>query len=422
MKKVFDFFGGMVFVELSGTAPERFINVCRSRKIPLYDVGTHRTEKGTVYVAKMKLKDYFRVRTIARKAHCIPYVRKRIGIPFLVKKYQNRIVFFAGGIYCFWLIWLLSQFVWDISVTGGFVHTEEEMLSYLRENSVVCGIRREDIDCTEIERKLRIDYPDIGWVSAELRGTKLFLKIAETDMPMMKEEENAPVHLRATADGMVEQIVCRRGTPLVKEGDVVKKGDVLVSGIVEVVGDNDILVGKYAVTADADILLRTVKNYSYSFSKKRKEEQYTGKKETGYTFFYGNKKIFSHMPSHSYTNYAIITEDVVLSLHAQFPLPFRMQKTTVSEYVPVVRDYTKEEAEAVAGQALERYLTYLAEHETKVLSVATETTVGTDTVVTKGKLILLSAAWEQTAVQEDEWRQQDLDEYSGNNNGIASGA
>lgn len=422
MKKVFDFFCGMVFVELSGTAPERFINVCRSRKIPLYDVGTHRTEKGTVYVAKMKLKDYFRVRAIARKAHCIPYVRKRIGIPFLVKKYRNRIVFFAGGVYCVWLIWLLSQFVWDISVTGGFVHTEEEMLSYLRGNSVVCGIRREEIDCTEIERKLRIDYPDIGWVSAELRGTKLFLKIAETDMPMMKEEEKTPVHLRATADGMVEQIVCRRGTPLVKEGDVVKKGDVLVSGVVEVVGDNDILVGKYAVTADADIILRTVKNYSYSFSKKRKEEQYTGKKETGYAFFYGNKKIFSHMPSHSYTNYAIITEDVVLSLHAHFPLPFRMQKTTVSEYIPVVRDYTKEEAEAVAGQALERYLTYLAEHETKVLSVATETTVGTDTVVTKGKLILLSAAWEQTAVQEDEWRQQDLDEYSGNNNGIASGA
>ena len=271
MKRLFDYFTGTVFVELCGTSPERFFNVCRSRKIPLYDVSTRVTDKGTVYVAKLKLRDYFRVRSAAKKAHCIPYVRKRIGLPFFIKKYRNRIAFFAGGIYCFWLIWLLSRFVWDISVSGGFVHTEEELLSYLRETGVVCGMRCEEINCTEIERRLRIDYPDIGWVSAELRGTKLFLRVAETDMPMLQEENNTPVHLVATADGMVDSLVCRRGTPLVKEGDVVKKGDILVSGVISVIGDNDVEVNRYAVTADADITLKTVKNYSYSFSRKTEE-------------------------------------------------------------------------------------------------------------------------------------------------------
>lgn len=421
MKQLFDFFKGMVFVELRGSSPERFFNVCRSRKIPLYDVASHVTERGTVYVARMKLRDYLRIRGIAKKSHCVPYIRKRIGLPFLLKKYRSRVVFFAGGLYCLWLMWLLSRFVWDISVSGGFVHTEEEMLSYLRTNQIVCGMRREKVDCTEIERQLRIDYPDIGWVSAELRGTKLFLRIAETDMPLMQKEESVPVHLVATADGIVESLVCRSGTPMVKIGDVVKKGDILVSGIVSVIGDNETLVNRYPVTADADILLKNVKLYSYSFSRKVVEKEFTGREKTGYAFYFGNKKIFSHMPSHSYTNYAIIAEDSVLSLHEHFPLPFRTRKVVTSEYIPATRDYTEEEARALADQALERYLSYLEEHQTTVLSVETSTTVGKDKVDTEGKLILLSAAWEQVAVQEEEWRLQSSNEYSGNDDGAAGG-
>ncbi len=422
MRKWFDKIGGEVLVELKGTSPERFFNVCRSRKIPLYEICTQVTENGTVYVAKMRLKDYFRIKHAAKKAHCVPYVRKRIGLPFFIKKYRNRIAFFAGGIYCFWLIWLLSRFVWDISITGGFVHTEEEMLSYLRETGVVCGMRCDEIDCTEIERKLRIDYPDIGWVSAELRGTKLFLRLAETDMPMIQKEANTPVHLVATADGMIESLVCRKGTPLVKEGDVVKKGDILVSGIISVIGDNEVEVDRYAVAADADITIKTVKTYSHTFDRKTEDHAYTGKSKVGYKISFGNKKIFSYMPSHSYANYAIITENAVLSLHEHFPLPFRVKKSTISEYIPMVREYTKEEAEVVAKEALDRYLSYLCENKTTVLSVKTDTVVGADTVKTVGKLLLLSEAWEQVPVQENEWRLQESDEYSGNNDEPSGGA
>ena len=137
MKQLFDFLGGLVFVEFRGTSPERFFNVCRSMNIPLYDICTHVTEQGIVTVAKMKLRDYRKVRSVAKKSHCIPYIKKRIGLPFLLKKYRKRVVFFAGGVYFLWLMWLLSRFVWDISITGGFVYTEEELLSYLREHSIV---------------------------------------------------------------------------------------------------------------------------------------------------------------------------------------------------------------------------------------------------------------------------------------------
>jgi len=422
MKKIAQYFQGIVFVEIVGAFPERFINICRSRHIPLYDIATTRQKDKEIYTAKIAGKDYFKIKPVAKKSHCLPKIRKKIGFPFFVKRYKNRLAFLAGGMYCLWFMWILSLFVWDISVTGGFVHTEDEIISYLRENRIVCGMRKDNVDCTELERNIRLDYPDIGWVSVELKGTKLFIRIAETDMPMAKEGEEAPVHLVAATDGKIEQLVCRSGTPMVQVGDVVKKGDILVRGIIDVIGDNDSKLKSYPVRADADIMIQSVRKYSHSLERCYVEKYYTKNTKTGYEFFYGNKKIFSHMPSHSYTNYAIITEDAVLSLHEHFPLPFRVQKRTVSEYVPEVRDYTKEEAECVAKQALDRYLAYLANNNTTVLSAKTETVVGADTVKTEGKLLLLAEAWEQVAVQEDEWRLGNADEYSRDNDEPTGGA
>ena len=111
MKSLFDFLGGMVFVEIQGMFPERFFNVCRSRKLPLYDIGTKMTEQGTVYVAKMKVRDYRKVRASAKKSKCIPRIRKRMGLPFLLHKYRGRLMFAAGSMYAVWLLWLLSCFV-----------------------------------------------------------------------------------------------------------------------------------------------------------------------------------------------------------------------------------------------------------------------------------------------------------------------
>ena len=84
------FIRGFYRIKISGYSPERFFNICRSRKIPLYAISTQVTEKGTCYVAKMRLKDYLRIRPTAKKAHCIPYVRKRLGVPFFVKKYRKQ--------------------------------------------------------------------------------------------------------------------------------------------------------------------------------------------------------------------------------------------------------------------------------------------------------------------------------------------
>lgn len=421
MKKLFLYLFGLVLVELRGTSPERFLNICRSKKIPIYDISKLVTKKGTVTCAFLRLKDYKRIRPVARKSHCIPYLKKRIGFPFFLHRFKSRIVFFAGTIYFLWFVWLLSCFLFDIRISGGFLHTEDELLSYLKTQNIVCGMRRSDIDCAEIERRMRIDYPDIGWVSAELLGSKLLLRISETQAKQESTKGTEPVHLVAAADGIIEQLVIRTGRKMVSVGDVVRKGDILVSGVVPIIGDNETLVNQVAVKADADILMKTIKQYRCSVAAFVEEKQFSPKNRSGYSLYLGKQKIFSYLPSHPDSNYDIITKEFVPSELSKFPLLFRLTKTTVCEFTSYQRKLTKEEQEDALQRSFQRYRDYLFLHGTTILSAKLSKRTENNKAIQEGRLVLLSACYEEVPVLQEEWRTIE-NEYRGESAGSAGRA
>lgn len=394
-------FSSYVFLEIRGRLPERFLNICRNRGIPLYEVQSIVTSIGTVYTVTMKLKDFWRIRPIARKSKCILFVKKRLGIPFFLKKYRFRIAFICGGIYCLWLIYLLSSYLWSISVTGGFIHTEEELLEYLKEQHIVCGMRHKTIDCDKLEKQLRIDYPDIGWVSAELKGTKLLVRIAETGVAEPAPSKEVKSNICATSDGIVVSVICTRGTPMVCNGDVVKKGDVLISGIIPVLGDNDTLVNTHYVAAEGEVVLQTVKRYEYRFSDKKVIKTASGDKKKGISFYWKGKKIFSLIPSHNYEKYDIIQKDVSFFWNNYFHLPVLVKKLEVSEYKEQFSRYTESEIEQITAEALKQYEDYLIRNGTKIIRTSVATAKERGFIVSSGSLIIQSAAWEHVPITEE---------------------
>lgn len=401
MKKYKMIFCSYVFIEIRGKMPERFLSICKRRNIPLYEVYPCVTGKGTVYTAVMRLRDFWKLRPIARKADCVLLVKKRMGLPFFLHKYRSRLVFFAGGLYCFWLITLLSTFLWSITITGGFVHTQEELTAYLKEKNIVCGMRCSKIDCDRLEKQMRIDYPDIGWVSAELKGAKLIVQISETNQPGREDVPQEKSSLCASVDGIVRTILCTKGTPLVKEGDVVKKGDVLISGIVPVVGDNETLVSTNYVAAEGKIVLQSVKQYEYRFPAVKISKVFTGREKKGISFFWKKEKIFSLIPSHKYEKYDIIQRDVLLFWNEYFHFPVLLKKTSIQEYEQETSEYTKEEIEQLAGAALDRYVQYLTENGTKLLQAELATELEDGYILSRGKLVILSEAWERVPITEE---------------------
>ena len=116
-----------------------------------------------------------------KKTKTRPFIQKRFGLPFLLHRYRKRKVFAIGVVLCCAIVYIMSLFIWEISISGELKHTDESMLKFLKTNHVYMGIQKEKVDCPKIEEAIRAKYPDIGWVSAEIRGTRLLIKIKETD-------------------------------------------------------------------------------------------------------------------------------------------------------------------------------------------------------------------------------------------------
>ena len=115
--------------------------------------------------------------------------------------------------FCAAALWFLSLFIWDIRVDGGVSYTQDLIVGYLREQGIVHGMRKSQVDCGEIQALIRNDYPRVTWASASIQGTRLLIEIKEDtvagEMPEAGEEDAEWVTLRvgidpATARGVVK--------------------------------------------------------------------------------------------------------------------------------------------------------------------------------------------------------------------------
>lgn len=409
--KLVNWLRGYLCVRIRGTAPERFINLCCNKKIYIWNL--MRVDED--YQFTISIKNYKKLKPIAKKTRMIPRIMKKTGFPFFVHRYRKRKGFFAGILICILLVYIMSLFIWDISILGGSKYTPEAMIKFLDENNVFTGIQKKKVDCQEIEETIRLAYNDIGWVSAEIKGTRLIIKITETNMPAPAEIAIEPSHIIATKDGIIIKIITRSGTPMVKAGDVVKKGDILVSGILTVKGDFDEILRLQPVVADADILCKSYYDYNNVFSMNYKQKDYTEKSVKGYYLTLAGKKIFLYNPRNSYDRYDIIVNENTLHITNSFYLPFRYGTVTVREYQENNKIYTEEEAASIAKEKLNRYLDRLTENGVLILENSVKITIENNKCITKGRIIVEEPAWEYKTIQESEWRIEQTDEHNGDN-------
>ena len=93
-------------------------------------------------------------------------------------------------------------------------------------------------------------------MSAGFSGTGLRFEIREGTAGEKAEPEEKSCNLFSTLDGVIDSMVTRQGTPLVRAGDEIKKGQELVSGIVDITDDSQEVIRYAYVQADADIYIR----------------------------------------------------------------------------------------------------------------------------------------------------------------------
>lgn len=354
-KILINFLFGYLNIELEGYYIERFINTCISKNIFLW--GIKRT-KSTILFANIGAGDFKQAAKIAKKHGCRIKIKSKSGLPFIVKKYKKRKIFFILLFLVIIGIYTLSKFVWNIEITGNTKVDSNEILSALEEDGLKVGVLKSKVNTDEIINKIRYQREDIAWIGIELDGTNAIVKVVEADSKPEIIDENDYCNIIATKDAVIEKISAQNGTLMVKEGDIVKKGDVLIAGWME-----GKYTGKNYVNANGEVKAKVTYSQSEKIGKKEIKREQTGKNENKYAIKFNNFKINLYKTLSKYEIYDTMYTNKKIKLFSNFYLPIEVIKYTNYEVTETEISYGKEKAKLEGQRRAEEKLNELIEGE-----------------------------------------------------------
>lgn len=147
LKIIYMFLVGYIYINVEGFFIERFLNICRNKKIFLQDL--HR-ENSTYIKAKILKSDFREVARIAKKTKCKVKIEKKSGIPFVVNKYRKRKIFAIAIIVIAIFIFVLTKFIWNIEVIGNEKLSEDEIINLVSEYGIEVGKLKTGINIEKI--------------------------------------------------------------------------------------------------------------------------------------------------------------------------------------------------------------------------------------------------------------------------------
>ena len=339
---------GYVNIKVEGFFIERFINICISKKILLWNI---KRKKSTIMYANIGINDYKKIKPIAKKTKSRISIQNKKGLPFVVHKYRKRKIFVGLLAIIFIALFVMSKFIWNIEIKGNNQISKAEILEELNKQGLKIGAYKGKINSNSIINRVRLDRDDIAWMGIDLEGTNAIVEIKETSKAPEIINENEYCNIVSNKEGMITKINAQNGTAVVKEGDIVKKGDILVQGYLE---------GKYTgiryVHAKADIEAKIWYSKKEKVFLKQQIQVPTGATEEKYTLNINNFKINFYKTLSKFEKYDTINENKKLMIFSNFYLPIEIIKKTNYEYVNEEKIYTEEELIQLTQEKIEEEL------------------------------------------------------------------
>ena len=402
MLDIIKYLRGYLRIRVSGFSPERFMNLCSNKDILLWDI----TQEGDSYCMCISLQSIYKLKTIARKTRTKVVILERCGLPFFVPVMLKRKVFLAGLILAIAFWYLSGQFVWDIEIEGNYRITTDQLATFLKEQDIREGMRKEQLDIELLEKEIRRHFSLVTWTSAKLDGTKLQISIKENDAPIFssgaEEKETEGTDLVSEYDGTVVAIVVRKGVPMARIGSVVEEGTVLVDGKVPVYNE-DGTVREYILTdADADIIIEHTRTYSTKLDFDYIQKEYTGR-EKRQSFLRIGDGFEGKIPMED--TYLQCDKVMRLSRPVFFEklnVPIYIGSYTYREYQNVEHEYTLEQAESILNENLMQFLTTLEEKGVQIIEKDVKIDTSGSRWILQGEFLVRESAGERAATDKGE--------------------
>ncbi len=368
--RLWNYIRGYVIIIIEGYFLEKFINICTHRQLRLWNV---KWQKNNKIRMTMSIEDFRMLRPIAKKTRCKVHIIERKGLPFILQRYKNRKAFIIGSSVCIAAFFLISSFVWDISVTGNNKVSTEVIMEKLSENGISVGTLKYRVDPEEIVGKMMLDLTDLARMSVVLRGTKVTVVVNERVKPPDLINKNEPCNLVALKDGVISSIIAKEGLEMVKIGDTVTKGQLLITGKIENINNPDAM--PLMVHSMGIVKARTWYDANAKVEQKLVKPKRTGLKKDQYSIVLFTKKFKLFHSDISYNNSEHIEIKKKLSIGENLVLPFEI---IIDEYYEYDLEYNEIDIETAQKLASEKAIALAQEKLPRNSEVVKISTILTD--------------------------------------------
>lgn len=373
LKLIINYILGYLTINVEGYFIERFINMCRNKNILLWNI---KRKNSSFIICKIGIKEFKKIRDIARKTKCKITITSKKGIPFIFEKYKKRKIFLLMMCIISGLLFVLSQFVWNIEVkiTGDTLN-EDEIINSLNENGLYIGEKKSSIDVKEIINNVRLKREDISWIGIEIKGTNAIVEVVEAEEKPEVVDENDYCSIVSDKPGKILKVIANNGTAMVKPGDIVKAGSLLIAGWIE---------GKYTgtrfVRADGkiDALVWYTETASVKLNEKKIEK--TGNTEKKYALNINNFRINLYKKLSNFEKYDTIYTAKKIKIFSNFYIPVELIECNNFEIKEENVNYSEEEAKAEAKRRAEEKLNDKVKDKENIRNVTVNYTVEEDEV------------------------------------------
>ncbi len=270
------FLRGYLTITVSGRFCERFLNVCATKNILLWNIKkiSERTIRCRISVPAFRT-----LRPIVRNTGVRVHINIKHGLPFFLRRYKKRRLITLSALIIVIFVISINQFVWKIEITGNYKVSDEKILSALSDAGLKPGVPRKRVDPVHLKTQTLLSVPELSWLWVDAKGSKVVVDVRENiEIPEMTNY-NGYANVVTEKDAVIEKMIVRCGVPVVQEGDTVLKGTVLVTGKIPSTIRQDIR----CVSADADVFARVWYEKSELFSRISTQKIETGRKKTRYS-------------------------------------------------------------------------------------------------------------------------------------------
>lgn len=339
---------GYVRITVEGFFIEKFINICKNKELFLWGI---KREKSSIMHANISIKNFKRVKEVARKTKCRVHIERKKGIPFILNRYKKRKIFGLGLLIILIAIFLSSNFIWNIEIIGNEKISTEELIQDLKEEGLEIGKLKSSIDRNNVRNNMRLKRNDISWIGINIKGTNAKIEIVEADEKPKVIDKDEYCNIVSDKEGVIEKIDANNGTALVKKGDVIKKGDILIGGWME---------GKYTGTryvhATGNIQAKIWYSATEKVDLKQIKKERTGEQEKKYGINFNNFQINFYKTLSKFEKYDTIYARQKIKIFSDFYIPVEITQCNNFEIKEIEQNYTPEEAKNIAIESAEEKL------------------------------------------------------------------